>query len=125
MRVRDARQYLLERMDDAAVVQVYANGFSALTLRDKILVWPLYQAALAGRDIYDEQRHALNLDIRDVLEGILRHGHQVDPDVLAEIRRYTKLFVEVSYPLDLETQMLEYSAFARDADALATPSASR
>jgi dipeptidyl-peptidase-3 len=33
--------------------------------------------------------------------------------------------VEISYPLDLETQMLEYSAFARDADVLATPSASR
>ena len=33
--------------------------------------------------------------------------------------------VEISYPLDLEAQMLEYSAFARDADVLATPSASR
>jgi len=33
--------------------------------------------------------------------------------------------VEISYPLDLETQMLEYSAFARDADVLATPSAAR
>ncbi len=76
----DARQYLLERVDDAAVVQVYADGFGTLTLRDKILVWHLYQAALAGRDIYYDQRHASNL---------------------------------------------EYSAFARDADVLATPSASR
>jgi hypothetical protein len=33
--------------------------------------------------------------------------------------------IEVSYPLDLETQMLEYSTFACDPDALATPSASR
>jgi dipeptidyl-peptidase-3 len=33
--------------------------------------------------------------------------------------------VELSYPCDLETQMLEYSAFARSADALATPAASR
>ena len=33
--------------------------------------------------------------------------------------------VEISYPCDLETQMLEYSAFARSADALATPAASR
>jgi hypothetical protein len=33
--------------------------------------------------------------------------------------------VEVSYPCDLETQMLEYSAFARTTDALATPAASR
>jgi dipeptidyl-peptidase-3 len=33
--------------------------------------------------------------------------------------------VEISYPRDLEAQMLEYSAFARDADVLATPAASR
>jgi dipeptidyl-peptidase-3 len=33
--------------------------------------------------------------------------------------------VEVSYPCDLETQMLEYSAFARSADVLATSSAAR
>jgi len=33
--------------------------------------------------------------------------------------------VEISYPRDLESQMLEYSAFARDAEVLATPAASR
>jgi dipeptidyl-peptidase-3 len=33
--------------------------------------------------------------------------------------------VEVTYPCDLETQMLEYSAFARSTDALATPAAAR
>jgi len=63
-----------------------------LPLRDKILVWHLYLAALAGRDIFYDQRHALNLEIRDLLEAILRHDAHVDADVLAEIRRYTKLF---------------------------------
>ena len=90
--VSDARQYLLERIDDAAVVQVYADGFTTLPLRDKILVWHLYLAALAGRDIFYDQRHALNLEIRDLLEAILRHDAQVDREVLSEIRRYTKLF---------------------------------
>ena len=33
--------------------------------------------------------------------------------------------VDISYPCDLEAQMLEYSAFARSADAIATPAASR
>ena len=86
------RQYLLERIDDAAVIQIYADGFATLPLRDKILVWHLYLAALAGRDIFYDQRHALNLEIRDLLEAILRHDAHVDADVLAEIRRYTKLF---------------------------------
>jgi dipeptidyl-peptidase III len=83
---------LLERVDDAAVVQLYADGFSALPLRDKTLAWHLYQAALAGRDIYYDQRHALNLEMRALLEAILTHGEDVDPRVLQEIRRYTKLF---------------------------------
>ena len=33
--------------------------------------------------------------------------------------------VEISYPCDLETQMLEYSAFARRDDVLESPSAAR
>jgi len=86
------RRYLLERIEEVAVVQVYADGFGALPLREKLLVCHLYLAALAGRDIFYDQRHALNLEIRDLLEAILRHSAQVDPAVLAEIRRYTKLF---------------------------------
>ena len=88
----DGRRYLLEQIDDAAVVQLYADGFAALTLREKRLVWHLYLAALAGRDIYYDQRYAHNLEMREVLEGILTNPQDVDPQVLAEVRRYTKLF---------------------------------
>lgn len=86
------KRYLLERVEDVAVVQVYADGFSALSLQGKTLAWHLYLAALAGRDIYYDQRHALNLKMRALLEAILTHGEDVDPRVLQEIRRYTKLF---------------------------------
>ena len=86
------RQYLLERVDDAAVVQLYADGFDGLALPEKILIWHLYQAALAGRDIYYDQRYVHNLDMREVLEEILTHPDGVDSDTLAEIHRYTKLF---------------------------------
>jgi dipeptidyl-peptidase III len=88
----DARPYLLERIDEAAVVQLYADGFGSLPLRDKLLTWHLYLAALAGRDIYYDQRYAHNLEMRDLLEAILRHGEAVEPRVMGEIRRYTKLF---------------------------------
>ena len=37
----------LDRFDDVAVVQVYADGFASLSLRDKTLAWHLYLAALA------------------------------------------------------------------------------
>ena len=48
----DSRKYLLERVDDAAVAQLYADGFESLPLREKTLIWHLYQATLAGRDIF-------------------------------------------------------------------------
>ena len=86
------RPYLLERVDDAAVVQIYADGFRDLALSDKMLVWHLYQAAIAGRDIFYDQRYAHNLDMRDVLEAILTHAAGVDAATRAEIERYTKLF---------------------------------
>src|SRR3989475_8108941 len=86
------RTYLLERVDDAAVVQVYADGFRDLPLKEKTLVWHLYQAAIAGRDIFYDQRYAHNLEMRDVLEAIVAHPGATDPDTLSEIRRYTKLF---------------------------------
>ena len=86
------RPYLLERIGEAAVVQLYADGFEHLSTRDKILCWHLYQAALAGRDIYYDQRYAHNLEMRAVLEAVLRHPAGVDPEALHAIKAYTKLF---------------------------------
>src|ERR1700682_3078938 len=89
------REYLLERVDDAAVVQLYADGFRRLPLKQKTLTWHLYQAALAGRDIFYDQRYAHNLEMRDVLEAIIAAQMPpagIDPKTLREIQRYTKLF---------------------------------
>ena len=86
------RQYLLERVDDAAVVQLYADGFASLPLREKTLIWHLSQATIAGRDIYIDQKHPSALEMRAVLEAIITHPQGIDPPTLAEIQRYTKLF---------------------------------
>ena len=86
------RPYLLERVGEAAVVQVYADGFRDLPLRERTLVWHLGQAAIAGRDIFYDQRYAHNLEMRDVLEAIVTHSSGIDRSTLDEIVRYTKLF---------------------------------
>jgi dipeptidyl-peptidase-3 len=86
------KRYLLERVDDAAVVQLYADGFAALPLDEKRLIYHLTQAAIAGRDIYWDQRYAHNLEMRAVLEQIVTHGAGIEPATLAQIERYTKLF---------------------------------
>src|SRR6266850_112463 len=88
----ETRKYLLERVDDAAVVQLYADGFSSLALKEKTLIWHLYQAAIAGRDIFFDQKHASALEMRGILEQIVAHPGGVDAGTLSEIQRYTKLF---------------------------------
>jgi dipeptidyl-peptidase III len=86
------RKYLLERIDDVAVVQLYADGFRQLSLRQKILVYHLSQAAIAGRDIFIDQKYKPSLEIRNLIEEIVTHTKGIDKDTLAEILRYAKLF---------------------------------
>lgn len=90
--VKSERKYLLERVGDAAVVQLYADGFDRLPLRDKLLSYHLAQAAIAGRDIFLDQKFAHALELRDLLEELFVHRAVLPSDVRAEIERYTKLF---------------------------------
>lgn len=87
-----ARKYLLETVDDAAVVQVYADSFKDLPLEQKKLTWHLYQAAIAARDIYYDQRHAQALEMRDLIEAIVATPNAAPADVQAKITHYCKLF---------------------------------
>jgi len=125
----DTRPYLLERVEEAAVVQLYADGFSSLSLREKTLTWHLYLAAIAGRDIYYDQRYAHNLEMRDILESILRHAAGVDRDALARLRQYAKLFWINTGPYNNLTARkfvlpLDRHAFLRAIEAAASDGAS-
>jgi dipeptidyl-peptidase-3 len=121
------RTYRLERVGEAAVVQVYADGFTSLPLDQKQLIWHLYRAAIAGRDIFYDQRYAHNLDMRDVLEAIVsRPGvSETDPEAFRELERYTKLFWINSGPYNnltarkfvLNTTPERFSALAHAAEA--------
>ncbi|MCU0255873.1 MAG: dipeptidyl peptidase 3, partial [Vicinamibacterales bacterium] len=92
MSAQDDRPYLLEHVDDAAVVQLYADGFDALAPREKALIYHLAQAALAGRDIYYDQRYAPSLDMRETIEAVVTHPGHIEPDTLARVHHYAKLF---------------------------------
>jgi dipeptidyl-peptidase-3 len=88
----EPRKYLLERVDDVGIVQLYVDGFEKLPLNDKLLIYHLSLAVVAGRDIFIDQKYAHALEIRDLIEEIICHADGVEPATLAEIRRYTKLF---------------------------------
>ena len=88
----EQRQYLLERVDDVDVVQLYVDGFEQLPLQEKTLIYHLSQAAVAGRDIFIDQKYKHSLAIRDLIEEVLTHSEGVDAKTRAEVRRYAKLF---------------------------------
>ena len=121
----ETRRYLLERVDDVAVVQLYADGFERLSTDEKLLAWHLTQAALAGRDIYYQQKCAQGVAIRDLMEEILTHSGGVSDSTLAEIRRYTKLFWINSSPYDAMTSRKFVLGCSPEALVLAAQAASR
>ena len=86
------RKYLLDRVDDVAIIQLYVDGFDQLPLQQKTLIYHLSRAAIAGRDIYIDQKYRYSLRLRSVLEGVLTHSEGVDEATLTAIRKYMKLF---------------------------------
>ena len=94
------RTYLLERVGPAAVVQLYADAFHTLHVDDKVLAWHLYEAALAGRDIYYDQRFEYSLAMRDMIEALFAARDRLAPEVATALSTYTKLFWINSGPYD-------------------------
>jgi dipeptidyl-peptidase-3 len=86
------RKWLLETVDDAAVVQLYADGFDGLSHSDKLLAFHLTQAAIAGRDIFLDQKYRHALELRDFLEELYLQRAKLEPAFAAELTRYLKLF---------------------------------
>ncbi len=66
------QMYLLEQFDDIKILRYDVPAFEGLSLREKLFVYYLSQAALAGRDILWDQNNKYNLRVREALEKILR-----------------------------------------------------
>lgn len=92
LRSEEDRKYKLERVGAVNIVQLYADGFDNLTLREKVFSYYLYQAALAGRDIAIDQRHPDGLEVRDLFEELYQFSAGIDPGVLQKVTHYLKLF---------------------------------
>ena len=87
-----ARSALVERVDRNGFIQVEANSFNDLSIRDKKLAYWLSQAAIAIDPIFYDQNSRFGLREKRVLEQILAHSNGVDPAVLRKIQDYTMLF---------------------------------
>ena len=70
--MKNSIQYHVDRFADIEVLRYRVPEFETLHLRDKLLVYHLSEAALAGRDILFDQNGKYNLWIRQTLETIYR-----------------------------------------------------
>ncbi|MBP5260083.1 MAG: dihydrofolate reductase [Paludibacteraceae bacterium] len=68
--MNDTIQYHVDRFADIEVLRYRVPGFEDLSLRDKLLIYHLSEAALAGRDILFDQNCRYNLWVRQTLEHI-------------------------------------------------------
>lgn len=63
-------QYTDESFADIQLLRYRVEGFEALTVKQKTLIYHLTEAALAGRDILYDQNGQFNLRLRPMLEAI-------------------------------------------------------
>lgn len=63
--------WILDSFDDIRVLRYEVPGFASLPLNEKILIYYLAQASVAGQDIIYDQNFKYNLEIRDLLQKIV------------------------------------------------------
>jgi len=115
----------IERFADARVLRYRVPGFELLAARTKELLYYLYEAALAGREIIYDQKYRYNLAIKRTLEQIVRHypGDRETADFRALTLYLKRLWfangIHHHYANDKFTPGFDFAAFA--ALAKATP----
>jgi dipeptidyl-peptidase-3 len=83
---------LVDRVGSTGFVQLEAESFKRLTLREQALAYWLTQAAIAIDPINYDQNSVWGLRQKRVLEEILLHPQGVDPTVLHKVADFAKLF---------------------------------
>ncbi|MFV0276773.1 MAG: dipeptidyl-peptidase 3 family protein [Parahaliea sp.] len=66
-------RYIIDRFADIQVLAYQVPGFGDLSLQQKELLYYLYQAAYAGRDIMWDPNYRHNLRVRRTIESIVRN----------------------------------------------------
>jgi dipeptidyl-peptidase III len=87
-----AESTLVDRVGSTGFVQLEAESFRTLSLREQTLAYWLTQASIAIDPINYDQNSAWGLRQKALLEEILRHPAGVAPETLRKLTDFTKLF---------------------------------
>lgn len=81
----DDFDYTADRFADIEVLRYQVPDFEELTPQQRIFIYYLTEAAIAGRDILWDQNGKYNLAIRDLIEGVYTNykGDKEDPNFKA------------------------------------------
>lgn len=87
--------YVVDRFADIEVLRYDVPGFEDLSQRQRLFVYYLTEAALAGRDILWDQNCRYNLAIRDLLEDVYANykGDRNDP----QFRGFEKYLKQIEF----------------------------
>jgi dipeptidyl-peptidase III len=83
---------LVERVGSTGFIQLEAESFRSLSARQQALAYWLSQAAIAIDPIDYDQNSIHGLRQKRLLELVLHYSNGVDPQALAKITAFTKLF---------------------------------
>jgi len=85
-------KYTAEQFADLKIIRYRTPGFNALPLEQKKLLYYLYEAALSGRDIMYDQNYRHNLQIRKLLEVLVKKGLRENDESkdFKKLHTYTK-----------------------------------
>lgn len=86
-----SKKWLLEKLGgtEFAISRSYLNGFEKLSPSEKIKLYYLSRAAIAGRDIYYDQRHRDAVRIRNFFESLLSEK-KISKPLQEKIQTYLK-----------------------------------
>jgi len=83
--------YVVDRFADIEVLRYQVPEFDSLSLQQKMLVYHLTEAAIAGRDILWDQNGKHNLAVRDMMENIyLNYNGAKDTPEYKAFEKYLK-----------------------------------
>ena len=83
-------EWVVDRFDDIKVLRYEVPGFEELTLKEKLLVYYLGEAAKCGRDILYDQNFKYNLPIRRTLETLYCSIAERETEEFKAFEKYLK-----------------------------------
>lgn len=87
----DNFKYQTEQFADLAILRYQVPDWDKLTVKQKVLAYYLYQAALSGRDIFYDQNYKYNLAIRKTIEAVVNsYTGNRDTDDFSKFMVYAK-----------------------------------